>query len=137
MDYLFRRKNNIIEPKLYRDPYPWIIWYIWKAQNDKLFTEIGMDPLELVYYAESECQALFDANEMVASIPQGNSSEEPQVYAWVMSPWWMGHGLRQLRSAAVDEFGRITWGRFNLWGRESIDGERLPCIWKWKHCDGR
>ena len=50
-----------------------------------------MDPLELVYYVESKCQALFDANEMVASIPQGNSSEEPQVYAWecLLGGWVM------------------------------------------------
>ena len=26
MDYLFWRKNSIIEPKLDKDPYPWIIW---------------------------------------------------------------------------------------------------------------
>ena len=35
MDYLFWRKNSIVEPGLDRDPYPWIIWYIWKARNDK------------------------------------------------------------------------------------------------------
>ena len=37
MDYLFWRKNDIVEPELDRDPYLWIIWYIWKARNDKLF----------------------------------------------------------------------------------------------------
>ncbi|KAL0722819.1 hypothetical protein Bca4012_037418 [Brassica carinata] len=57
MDYLFWKKNNIIELELDRDPYPWIIWYIWKARNDKLFRGIDRDPLELVRYAESECQA--------------------------------------------------------------------------------
>ncbi|XP_048624014.1 uncharacterized protein LOC106417447 [Brassica napus] len=57
MDYLFWRKNNIIAPDRDRDPYPWIIWYIWKARNDKLFRGINRDPLELVRYAESECQA--------------------------------------------------------------------------------
>ena len=57
MDFLFCRKNSIAEPYLDRDPYPWIIWYLWKARNDKLFRRIDRDPLELVRYAENECQA--------------------------------------------------------------------------------
>ncbi|KAG5397585.1 hypothetical protein IGI04_019399 [Brassica rapa subsp. trilocularis] len=48
MDYLFWRKNRIMKPEDDRDPYPWIIWYIWKAKNDKLFRGIDRDPLELV-----------------------------------------------------------------------------------------
>ncbi|CDY49779.1 BnaC02g47370D [Brassica napus] len=48
MDYLFWRKNNIFEPELDMDPYPWIIWYIRRVRNDKLFRGIDMDPLELV-----------------------------------------------------------------------------------------
>ena len=78
MDYLFWRKNNIIEPEQDRDPYPWIIWYIWKVQNDKLFRGIDRDPLELVRYAESEWQAWFNANEMVPPIVQENNREKPQ-----------------------------------------------------------
>ena len=54
MDYLFWRQNSIIEPEEDRDPYPWIIWYIWKARNDKLFRGIDRDSLDLVRYAESE-----------------------------------------------------------------------------------
>ena len=38
-----------------------IIWYIWKAMNDKLFRGIERDPLETVRHAESEFQAWFDA----------------------------------------------------------------------------
>lgn len=44
------------------DPYPWILWYIWKARNDKLFREIDRDQLETVRHAESECHAWFEAN---------------------------------------------------------------------------
>ena len=79
MNYLFWRKNYIVELELDMDPYPWIIWYIWKARNDKLFRWIDRDPLELVRYAESECQAWFNANEMVPSTPQDHSTDEPQV----------------------------------------------------------
>ena len=78
MDYLFWRKNDIAKPELDRDTYPWIIWYIWMARNDKLFRGINRDPLELVRYAESECQALFNANDMVPDIPHELHNEELQ-----------------------------------------------------------
>ncbi|KAG5414875.1 hypothetical protein IGI04_002442 [Brassica rapa subsp. trilocularis] len=79
MDFLFWRKNSIIEPELDRDPYPWIIWYIWKARNDKLFRGIDRDPLELVRHAESECKAWFDANELVQPVVQDNNPVATQV----------------------------------------------------------
>ena len=62
IDYLFWRKNDIEDPELDKDPYPWIIWYIWKAKNDKIFRGIDMDPLETVRHGESECHAWFEAN---------------------------------------------------------------------------
>ena len=79
MDYLFWRKKNIIALDQDRDPYPWIIWYIWKARNEKLFRGINRDPLELVRYAESECQAWFSANELIPPVVQDNNNEENQV----------------------------------------------------------
>ena len=79
MDYLFWRKNSIIGPEHDKDPYPWIIWYIWKARNEKLFRRIYRDPLELVRHAESECQVWFDANEVVQTVAQDNINEEPEV----------------------------------------------------------
>ena len=79
MDYLFWRKNNIIKPKQDMNPYPWIIWYIQKARNDKLFRGIDRDLLELVRYAESECQVWFDTNEVVQPVVQVNNTEESQV----------------------------------------------------------
>lgn len=45
----------ILGTELDRDPYPWVIWYLRKARNDKLFRVIYMDPLELIKYAEGEC----------------------------------------------------------------------------------
>ena len=78
MDYLFWRKNNIMEPEDDRDPYPWIIWYIWKAINDKLFRGIDRDPLELVRYAESECQAWHNARETIPAPILGQPEVEEQ-----------------------------------------------------------
>lgn len=48
-----------------RDPYAWIIRYIWNDRNDKLFRSIDKDLLELVIYAESECQVWYNANDTV------------------------------------------------------------------------
>ena len=78
MNYLFWRKNGILEPENDRDPYPWIIWYIWKARNDKLFRGIDRDPLELVRYAESECQAWYNARDSVPIPTQVQTTEETQ-----------------------------------------------------------
>ena len=76
MDYLFWRKNGILEPGDDRDPYPWIIWYIWKARNDKLFRGIDRDPLELVRYEEGECQAWYNARDTVPIPPHVQTDEE-------------------------------------------------------------
>lgn len=61
IDYLFFRKNDIEDLELDRYPYPWIMWYIWKTRNDKLFKGIVRDPLETVRHAEAECHAWFEA----------------------------------------------------------------------------
>ena len=73
MDYLFWKKNSIVEPELDWDPYLWLIRYIWKAHNDTLFGGTDRDPLELVWYAESGCQAWFNATEMIIPAPQEHS----------------------------------------------------------------
>ena len=62
MDYIFCWKNDIEDPELDKYPYPWIIWYIWKAKNDKLFKGIDKDPLETVRHTKLEYHAWFEAN---------------------------------------------------------------------------
>ena len=125
MDYLFWRKNNIIEPEQGKDPYPWIIWYIWKARNDKLFRGIDRDPLETVRHAESECQAWFNANEVVQPMVQEVISAETQVISlgniclldgsWTASAQYTGCGW-----AWLDSGGNIQLlGTRNLNRRES------------------
>ncbi|KAF2532343.1 hypothetical protein F2Q70_00031379 [Brassica cretica] len=79
MNYLFWRKNDILEPDQDKDHYPWIIWYIWKVRNDKLFRGIDRDPLELIRYAEIECQAWFNTNEMIPPVVQANNNDKNQV----------------------------------------------------------
>ena len=65
-----------MKPEDDRDSYLWIIWYTWKARNDKLFIGIDRDPLELVKYAESECQAWHNEKENISPPLQGQPEEE-------------------------------------------------------------
>ena len=122
MDYLFWRKNDITERELGWDPYPWIIWYIWKTRNDKRFRGIDRDPLELVRYAESECQAWFNANEMAPNTPQELHNDEAQaicldnIYmvdgSWTSMAQFSGCGwvwkdsLRQIQLIGMRNFSR-------------------------------
>ena len=122
MDYLFWRKNNIIELEEDRDPYPWIIW---KARNDKLFRGIDRDPLELVRYSESECQAWSEANEVAQPVVQDNNMENPQVISlgniclldgsWTASANYSGCGWVWLDSNGKTQL----MGTRNLSRRES------------------
>ncbi|KAF8109190.1 hypothetical protein N665_0101s0020 [Sinapis alba] len=78
IDSLFWR-GNIMDGELSdRDHYPWLIWYIWKTRNDKLFRRIDTNPMELVHFVESECQAWFNANERSAYTPQQHSVEDSE-----------------------------------------------------------
>ena len=79
MDYRFWRTNNILELEHDRDHYSLIIWYIWKDRNDKLFRGIDREPLELVRYAESECQTWYNEKETIPAPPHAHIIEEPQV----------------------------------------------------------
>uniref|UniRef100_A0A0D3A8Q7 RNase H type-1 domain-containing protein n=1 Tax=Brassica oleracea var. oleracea TaxID=109376 RepID=A0A0D3A8Q7_BRAOL len=73
-----------------------------QARNNKLFREIDRDPLELVRYAESKCQAWFNANEIVSPIPQDHIIQEPQVLSlgnicmidgsWTSTSQFSGYG---------------------------------------------
>ena len=141
MDYLFWRKNDIIEPEQDRDPYPWIIWYIWKARNDKLFRGIDRDPLELVRYAESECQVWFDAN-VTQPVMQENITEEPQVLSlgniclldgsWTHAAHFSGCGW-----VWMDSGGNIQlMGTRNITRRESALHSELEayCDGQWRIC---
>lgn len=112
-------------PELENDPYFWIIWYIWKARNDKLFRGICRDPMELVRYAESECQAWFDANEAVPPTIHEQSIEESQVLSlcnicmldgsWTAISQFSGCGW-----VWMDSFGKIQlMGTQNFIRRES------------------
>ncbi|KAG7548661.1 Ribonuclease H-like superfamily [Arabidopsis suecica] len=52
LDHLFWR----IPTEVDSSAFPWIIWYIWKARNEKIFENIDTDPVEVLRLAEKEAQ---------------------------------------------------------------------------------
>ena len=134
MDYLFWRKNSIMKPEDDRDPYPWIIWYIWKAKNDKLFRGIDRDPLELVRYAESECQAWHNAKETISAPIQGQPQEETQVLSsgnicMVDGSWTSTAQFSGMRWVWKDSMERIQlMGSRNLTRRETSLHSELEAL---------
>ena len=50
MDHLFWRVN----PKMEDHQFAWILWYIWKSRNNKVFSNIDTDPRETLKLAELE-----------------------------------------------------------------------------------
>ena len=95
----FLEENDIEDPELDKDPYPWIMWYIWKARNDKLFRGIDRDPLETVWHAESECHAWFEANikqeeQTVRIIPEQITNSERCLIdsSWTHDAFFSGYG---------------------------------------------
>ncbi|XP_048622814.1 uncharacterized protein LOC125591926 [Brassica napus] len=112
-----------------------------EARNEKLFRGIDRDPLELVRYAESECRAWFEANEVIQPVPQGNNMVIPQVISlgniclldgsWIASAnfsgcgwvWMDSRGKAQLmglknitrrESALHSEVEALQWAMENM-----------------------
>ena len=50
MDHLFRRVN----PKMEDNQFAWILWYIWKARNNKVFSNLDVDPRDTLKLPELE-----------------------------------------------------------------------------------
>jgi len=74
MDHLFWR----VAPPMEDHQFAWILWYIWKGRNNKVFSNLDMDPRDTLKLAETEstlwaeAQILKDQNtgtQVQASLP--------------------------------------------------------------------
>ena len=50
MDHLFWR----VAPPMEDHQFAWILWYIWKGRNNKVFSNLDMDPRDILKLAETE-----------------------------------------------------------------------------------
>lgn len=73
MDYLFLRIPNQTE----FEDVPWIIWYLWKAKNDKVFNNLDRSPLEVIEIARKESKEWFLANSPVEENPINRGTLTP------------------------------------------------------------
>ncbi|KAG7592953.1 Ribonuclease H domain [Arabidopsis thaliana x Arabidopsis arenosa] len=67
MDHLFWRVPSEFDSSAF----PWIIWYIWKARNEKIFENVDSDPLEVLRLAENEAQLWQSAQIELINANQG------------------------------------------------------------------
>lgn len=57
MNHLFWRVN----PKMNDHQFAWILWYIWKGRNNKVFSNIDIDPRDTLKIAELESKLWTEA----------------------------------------------------------------------------
>ncbi|XP_018443467.2 uncharacterized protein LOC108815324 [Raphanus sativus] len=81
MDYLFWR----IDPKPENHQFVWILWYIWKGRNLKVFSNLDVDPRDTLRLAETE-SALWIAAQDTTTQRQvqqvASSNTEPRQRRW-------------------------------------------------------
>ncbi|XP_010480729.1 PREDICTED: uncharacterized protein LOC104759515 [Camelina sativa] len=65
MDYLFWRSQR--NPSA--DIFPWILWYIWKARNDKILNNLDSNPLAILQLAEEEAKLWSSAQADTVELP--------------------------------------------------------------------
>ncbi|KAL0716162.1 hypothetical protein Bca4012_065484 [Brassica carinata] len=61
MDHLFWR----ISPKMEEHTFAWILWYIWKARNNKVFSNLDVDPRDTLKLAEVESKLWLEAQNSI------------------------------------------------------------------------
>ena len=60
MDHLFWR----VAPPMEDHQFAWILWYIWKSRNNKVFSNLDIDPRDTLKLAETESTLWTDAQLM-------------------------------------------------------------------------
>ena len=88
MDHLFWRVN----PKMEDHQFAWILWYIWKGRNNKVFSNLDVDPRDTLKLPELESTLWAEAhvtnNEMVANqVHERIVPTLPGKWCFIDCPW--------------------------------------------------
>lgn len=81
LNHLLWRAKGLGIPSSILDNVPWILWFIWKARNDKLFNGNDTPPLDIVQIAISEA-----CNWRLAQILQNFPKEEEALPSTIAQP---------------------------------------------------
>ncbi|XP_056842907.1 uncharacterized protein LOC130495523 [Raphanus sativus] len=75
MDHLFWR----IKPALDDDYFVWILWYIWKGRNNKVFSNLDIDPQDTLKLAMTESLLWSEAQRALIQTNQVPARSEPDL----------------------------------------------------------
>ncbi|CAA7054921.1 unnamed protein product [Microthlaspi erraticum] len=97
MAYLFWELPNDDRMRMY----PWLIWYIWKARNDKVLGNVDWDPNDIITKATAESLTWAKAQEKQETEIHDYRLQWKPFYR-VTGVKWMEHGRRQIVGLAWD-----------------------------------
>ena len=91
LDHLFWR----VIPQMEEHQFAWILWYIWKARNNKVFSNLDIDPLDTFKLAETESTLWVEAQILKEqrTIPQLVDTTLPSIpgrWCFVDGSWKKG-----------------------------------------------
>ncbi|XP_056860165.1 uncharacterized protein LOC130508602 [Raphanus sativus] len=88
MDHLFWR----IHPEMEVHQFAWILWYIWKARNNKVFSNLDMDPMDTLKLAEMEALTWTEAQVIQPQDTDRSSVRLPAITPTVPGRWCFTDG---------------------------------------------
>ncbi|KAF8072338.1 hypothetical protein N665_1125s0006 [Sinapis alba] len=119
-DFLFWRKNEVGFPTSQRDCFPWIIWFIWKARNNKAFNGKETWAIDTLLLARTEAESWEIARKkeeeedqvVCETTPVVHPPQIPHIPTCQIDASWIDHGLVSgLGWFLRDNMGATTWGK--------------------------
>ena len=112
-DHLLWRAENLGVSKETLNVFPWLLWYIWKGRNEKLFNGVEISPLDTLQLALSEAKS-WQVAQIIPSVEEG-AVPEAQESTGSAEPSQIRTGIRcQVDASWVHEGSRSGVG-FALW----------------------
>ena len=84
LNHVIWRTNIYAIPDSISAKVPWLLWYIWKARNDKAFNGKDVSPLETVQLAQAEAESWYTAQTVEQS--QEEAPEDPPPHPPTSAP---------------------------------------------------